>query len=878
MGTYKTLAIAFLLFPIFLFGQKYQDDNLYGKTVNRIDILYTMGVPGDTVIPTSKKNHPHIAVVNDSLYVWSVTAQIWYSTGIGGGGGGANNYPTSLNFNTSTGDLTIGRNGLSTLTKDLDGRYLLISDTTGRWLSNFTANIPLDYTGGILSIPVATSLADGYLDNSDFLYFSNKLNPSRQVNTLHSVVGGGPLTADLFIALRNDVASPGASKYYGTNVSGLKGWFALPAGGAAEELDPTVDDIIKAIPVSADATTNKYLNWDGSAYIRKQINYADLSGTPSGSRFGISGEDDVATANRSFNANYNNFNIQKLDYFYLKSGTGSRFTYLDFDSTYNSFYTTNGTQTHNRITKTDKTVTASYYDSSQDGFGLVTHADSLMLGKTTGEFPHHYGKQLKITQDSVMLKYIARVASPSWVLSYDSTTKQVTYSPFSGSAATPTWQQTLTAGATLTGDNTVVNGANTLEITNNSLAGDKGLYITSNSTAAASNGQQLFRVALTGANATSGQATWGGFISNAHTGTSSQNTALEVSATSGSTNYGLITTATGSGNRAIFSDGNLQFTNLASSSDTTTYKPMGIDGSGNALKMNYWFGGGGGSQTFQNVLTNGSTTTTNNTVTLGANNFTWTSTSAGITSQSSITAGATGLNKLSSTDGTLTGEVYTDYLGNATLKSTNTSGQYSNVEVSNGQITSFGRNAAGTFQSTVQQTPFGVEYSMANTGGPIDLDLRLHQLPSTTTANILYYNSTNGVITQGAAPGAGYTDNDAQAAITLERPITIENPSTSENIFMFRTDVAITITKAADAVVGTGSPSVTWQIKYASTRDDGSPTNLFSASRTTTSTSGVTTTTFNDATIPAGSWIWITTSANGGTVTELDINLTYTID
>src|SRR6056297_3172782 len=35
-----------------------------------------------------------------------------------------NNFANSINFNTSTGVLTIGRNGLSSLTEDLDGRYL----------------------------------------------------------------------------------------------------------------------------------------------------------------------------------------------------------------------------------------------------------------------------------------------------------------------------------------------------------------------------------------------------------------------------------------------------------------------------------------------------------------------------------------------------------------------------------------------------------------------------------------------------------------------------------------------------------------------------------------------------------------------------------
>jgi hypothetical protein len=47
------------------------------------------------------------------------------------------------------------------------------------------------------------------------------------------------------------------------------------------ETDPTVHPLIKQIPTSADASTNKYLNWNGSSYIRKQVDYSELTGTPS---------------------------------------------------------------------------------------------------------------------------------------------------------------------------------------------------------------------------------------------------------------------------------------------------------------------------------------------------------------------------------------------------------------------------------------------------------------------------------------------------------------------------------------------------------------------------------------------------------------------
>jgi hypothetical protein len=44
------------------------------------------------------------------------------------------------------------------------------------------------------------------------------------------------------------------------------------------ETDPTVHPLIKAIPTSIDATTNKYLNWNGSAYVKKQVDYSEIGG------------------------------------------------------------------------------------------------------------------------------------------------------------------------------------------------------------------------------------------------------------------------------------------------------------------------------------------------------------------------------------------------------------------------------------------------------------------------------------------------------------------------------------------------------------------------------------------------------------------------
>lgn len=52
-----------------------------------------------------------------------------------------------------------------------------------------------------------------------------------QISTSGSVAGG-PITTSGTISLINDTATPGASMLYGTNSSGIRGWFAIPGVGA----------------------------------------------------------------------------------------------------------------------------------------------------------------------------------------------------------------------------------------------------------------------------------------------------------------------------------------------------------------------------------------------------------------------------------------------------------------------------------------------------------------------------------------------------------------------------------------------------------------------------------------------------------------------
>lgn len=116
------------------------------------------------------------------------------------------------------------------------------------------------------------------------------------------------------------------------------------------------------------------------------------------------------------------------------------------------------------------------------------------------------------------------------------------------------------------------------------------------------------------------------------------------------------------------------------------------------------------------------------------------------------------------------------------------------------------------------------------------------------------------------------------AATDLHRVMTIESPLVDDDVGWFFTDVAITLTKLAAVVVGTSTPSVTWTVRHSTDRSLTGNEVVTSGSTTTNTTTGQIITTFNDATIPANSWVWVEITAVSGTVSNLQIDSFGTVD
>lgn len=74
-------------------------------------------------------------VASDTNSIWFTDHKLWINDNgvakvVGASDSGANNYTTGVTFSTGSGELQMTRYGLSAISTNLDGRYLLLSDSS----------------------------------------------------------------------------------------------------------------------------------------------------------------------------------------------------------------------------------------------------------------------------------------------------------------------------------------------------------------------------------------------------------------------------------------------------------------------------------------------------------------------------------------------------------------------------------------------------------------------------------------------------------------------------------------------------------------------------------------------------------------------------
>lgn len=116
-------------------------------------------------------------------------------------------------------------------------------------------------------------------------------------------------------------------------------------------------------------------------------------------------------------------------------------------------------------------------------------------------------------------------------------------------------------------------------------------------------------------------------------------------------------------------------------------------------------------------------------------------------------------------------------------------------------------------------------------------------------------------------------------ALPRSKHVTVENPSNSEDITLFFTDEALTITKVVAVLTGSDTPSLTWTLRFHSDRSNAG-TEVVTGGTTIDSSGGGTSTgqsvtSFNSALISANNWVWFKTTAQSGTVNKIHLTIFY---
>ena len=124
------------------------------------------------------------------------------------------------------------------------------------------------------------------------------------------------------------------------------------------------------------------------------------------------------------------------------------------------------------------------------------------------------------------------------------------------------------------------------------------------------------------------------------------------------------------------------------------------------------------------------------------------------------------------------------------------------------------------------------------------------------------------------ALSSSYNSHIANSVIhstLVSKSITVANPSSVEDITMFKSEVGYTIS-SLNSVVRGSTPSITWTIRKNSDRS-ATGTEVVTGGTTTTSQTGASTTSLNSASIAAGDYVWLEVTAKSGTVDELHVTI-----
>lgn len=183
-----------------------------------------------------------------------------------------------------------------------------------------------------------------------------------------------------------------------------------------------------------------------------------------------------------------------------------------------------------------------------------------------------------------------------------------------------------------------------------------------------------------------------------------------------------------------------------------------------------------------------------------------------------------------------------------------------------------------TAKTLTTPTINGALITGATIAGSAVYGLDILQLPNGAGGTTV--DATGEVTVDSTSGTLNFYDGTAERVLTpiQSKSITVEDPTSTEDISMFFTDDAITVTKMVAVLVGSSTPSVTWTIRHGTDRSGTGAEVVTSGTTTTSTTTGSVVTSFNDATVVADSFVWLETTAQSGTVDEINITVFYRQD
>jgi hypothetical protein len=202
-----------------------------------------------------------------------------------------------------------------------------------------------------------------------------------------------------------------------------------------------------------------------------------------------------------------------------------------------------------------------------------------------------------------------------------------------------------------------------------------------------------------------------------------------------------------------------------------------------------------------------------------------------------------------------------------------------------------------TITDGIDVVDYGIVGIAANNATPFEISNPTGLTLNATTSRIQFltgtgsyvFPTTNGsngqVLTTNGAGTLSWTTasggassvtsvNGLTGAVKIGRSISVYAPTTTDNITMFYTANSLTLSNIESVIRGSGT-GVTFSVKYGTDRSTSGTEVVTNGINCTNTTTGLSTTSFNNGTISASSFVWLTVSGVSGNPNELSVTLEF---